>query len=112
MPDQPTPLWGLWSDEKGWLFGLVYPNQECAEYAAVKFDSAKGYVPVQLVPADALEASQARVAELLESLQELSTTAEQAMREANRDGAGYLIEDELEAARAAIATATGDQPPC
>jgi hypothetical protein len=46
--------------------------------------------------------------ELLEALKNLINTAKVAMRDANRDGAGFDVNAELEEARAAIEKAEGD----
>lgn len=44
-------------------------------------------------------------AELLTALEDMTALAERAMRQANRDGAEYEIDEELSAPRAAIAKA-------
>lgn len=61
MPDQPTPLWGLHHQNGAWYPFALYVDLDIATRDAHEIP---GYVPAQLVPADALEAATARVAEL------------------------------------------------
>ena len=67
MPDQPTPVWGLRHPNGEWYPCWLYSDLEEATSDA----RGLGCVPVKLVPADALEASTARVAELERRVREL-----------------------------------------
>ena len=72
MPDQPTPLWGLRHPNGEWYPFALYTDLDEATQDASDYP---GYVPVKLVPADALEASQARVVELEKRVREMEGPA-------------------------------------